>query len=98
MPKLLADENHVATVELFFERAGIDHLHVRRRGDLVVIESGSADDRVPRARLRRDTVHLWILEFANHTGRWEPTGFRDQLRSLLTLITTAFPWTIAPLD
>jgi hypothetical protein len=98
MPKFLADENHVASVELFLEHAGIDHLHVRKRGDLVVLESGPASDRVPRARLRRDTVHLWTLEFATHSGRWEKTGFRDQLRSLLTLVTTIFPWTIAPLD
>jgi hypothetical protein len=98
MPKLSADENHVASVQLFLERAGIEHLRVRKRGDLVVLESGPADDPMPRARFRRDTVHLWTLEFATHTGRWEKTGFRDQLRSLLELVTTAFPWTIAPLD
>ncbi|MBK6520235.1 MAG: transposase [Polyangiaceae bacterium] len=26
----------------------------------------------PCARLRRDTVHLWILEIADHKGRWAP--------------------------
>jgi hypothetical protein len=24
--------------------------------------------------LRRDTIHLWKLEIATHTGRWEKTG------------------------
>jgi hypothetical protein len=98
MPKHSADENHVASVELFLAHAGIDHLRVRKRGDLVVLESGPADDPTPRARFRRDTLHLWTLEFATHTGRWEKTPFRDQLRSLLELVTTTFPWTIAPLE
>lgn len=98
MPKLLANEDHVDSASLFLERAGIDHLRVRKYGQLVILESGPTTDPEPRARFRRDTVHLWTLEFATHTGRWEKTGHRDQLRVLLELVTTTYPWTIAPLD
>jgi hypothetical protein len=53
---------------------------------------------LPSTRFRRDAVHIWTLEFATHTGSWEKTGFRVQLRSLLALVTPAFPWTIAPIE
>ena len=63
--------------------------------DVTIIESGPEDDPVLHARLRRDTVHLWTLEMATHTGRWERTGFRDQRDKLLDLLVTTFPWIVA---
>ena len=80
------------------EREGLDHLRVRRRADLLVLESGPADDPVPHARLRRVAVHLWTLECATHTGRWEKTGLRGHLEQLLDILVSSFPWVVAPID
>jgi hypothetical protein len=43
-------------------------------------------------------VHLWTLEIATHTGRWEKTGFRGLRDELLDLLMNTVPWTIAPID
>ena len=77
---------------------GLHHLRARKRGELVLLESGPLDDPIPHARLRRDTVHRWTLEIATHTGRWEKTGFRGLRNELLDLMLTTFPWVLAPME
>ncbi|WP_437949187.1 hypothetical protein WME98_52930 [Sorangium sp. So ce296] len=72
------------------------NLRARKRGELVVIESGPDDDPIPHARLRRDTVQLWRLEIATHTGRWEPTGIRAPLKDILDVLVHDFPWVLTP--
>jgi hypothetical protein len=52
---------------------GLTHLRVTTRHPHVTIDKGTDDDPWPCARLRRDTVHLWILEIADHKGRWSTT-------------------------
>jgi hypothetical protein len=64
----------------------------------VIIASGPETDPIAHARLRRDTVHLWTLEIATHTGKWEKTGFRGLFQDLLKLMMTDFPWTLAPIE
>jgi hypothetical protein len=78
------------------EREGLSHLRVRQRADLLVLESGPIDDPIPHARLRRVAVHLWTLECAAHTGRWEKTGFRGLLEPLLDTLLSTLPWIVAP--
>jgi hypothetical protein len=80
------------------ETAGLAHLRVRRRADLIVIESGPDDDPNPRARLRRVGVHQWRLEMATHTGRWETTPFQAQRDELVQLLVENFGWTLAPFE
>ncbi len=80
------------------EREGLGHLRVRRRADLLVLESGPLDDPIPHARLRRVAVNLWTLECATHTGRWEKTGFRGYLERILELLVSTLPWVLAPRD
>ncbi len=77
---------------------GLGHLRVRARGDLLTIESGPEQDPTPHARLRQDTVHLWRLEMATHSGRWEPTPFRDTATNLVATLVEQFGWTLAPQD
>ena len=93
MPKKIAIEEYWAD-ELQDDLAvrGLTHLRVRRRGDLLVLESGPRNAPSPHARFRRETVHLWRLEFPTHTGSWEITPFRDQLARLLDTLTKDFPW------
>lgn len=95
MPKYYADTADAERVTRYFADRGMHHLRARKYGQLVIIESGPDDNPILHARLRRDTVHLWRLEMATHTGRWEKTGFRDLMGNLLDLMTTMFPWTLA---
>ena len=75
MPKILAEDGHVDQVRQAFNTYDeLEHLRVRRRADLVVVESGQADAPIPHARFRRVAVHIWVLEMATHTGRWQPSG------------------------
>src|SRR4051812_8730468 len=98
MPKLQADVLDAAAVGKFFADQGLSHLRAHKYGALVIVESGPEDDPIPHVRLRRDTVHLWTLEIATHTGRWEKTGIRGLRNELLALLMTDFPWTIAPVE
>lgn len=99
MAKQRAESFHALEVEECLLRfPEFRHLRVRRRGNCLTLESGPAQDPVRHARFRRDTVHLWRLEVARHTGRWDKTPFRDQLANLLDLLITLFPWTLAPIE
>ena len=71
-------------------------LRVRRRADLLTLESGPASDPVRLARLRRVTVHYGTLECATHTGRWEKTGCRGPLSTVLDVLTSELSWVLAP--
>lgn len=80
--------------ERYFREQGFDHLRARYRGKVITIESGPEDDVVKHARFRKDTVHLWILEIADHRGRFEPTGLRDTIEKLRTALIDNFPWVL----
>ena len=95
MPKHYADTADAERVSRYFAVREMNHLRARKYGQLVIIESGPEDDPIPHARLRRDTVHLWTLEMATHSGRWERTGYRGLMDNLLELMITTFPWTLA---
>ena len=79
MSKYCAESWDADAVTRFLHERGYEHLRVRRRGSLLTIESGPVEDPVKHARLRRDSVHLWTLEMATHTGRFE-TLARRRLR------------------
>jgi len=92
VPKPLAEDDHVEDVVDYFKKKRLTHLRARRRADLVVVESGPAKDPIAHVRFRRVAVHLFVLECATHTGRWQPTGFRGTLAQLLEALSTTFPW------
>lgn len=97
MSRVQAQARDVFTVEAFLALyPDLSHLRVRRRGDLLTLESGPPEDLRRHARLRRVTVHLWCLEMPTSSNRWSPTPFRDQLQVLLKMLTQQFPWTLAP--
>ena len=98
MPKLQASSSDAAEVAAFLRGRGLRHLRARHRADLVTIESGSSKDPWPHARLRRVGVHLWQLEMATHTGRWEPTPLRGQREQLLSMLVDKFGWTLQPIE
>jgi hypothetical protein len=96
MPKVLTEDAHVDQVrQEFATYDGLEHLRVRRRADLVVVESGQVDDPIPHARFRRVAAHIWVLEMATHTGRWQPSGVRGTLDRLVEALINDFGWTLS---
>ena len=98
MPKHQASTSDAAAVTDFLHGCGLPHLRARHRGDLVTIESGPAKDPWPHARLRRVGVHVWQLEMATHTGRWEPTPLRGLQEQLLSMLVDKFGWTLQSIE
>ena len=98
MPKFQAEEGHVDIVREALAAQRLAHLRVRRRGDLVIIESGPKQEPIAHARFRRVTAHLWRMEMATHTGRWQPTPLRDQLQCLIEMLINAFSWILTQVD
>lgn len=95
MPKLAAEElDLVRAREFFAHHADLKHIRVRKRGELLVIESGPDDDPVAHARLRRTTKQWWTLDMGTHSGKWERTPFRATRDELLDVLVTQFGWTL----
>jgi len=86
---------HPGHVQDWLHDRGLDHLRARKYGSAVIVESGPAGDAIKHFRVRRDTVHLWLLDFADHRGKWERTPFRAQLEELLETVVETLPWTVA---
>ena len=99
MPRapLLDEDDEHEVLEFLADRRGLKHLRVRRRAELLTIESCPASDPVRHAPLRRVTVHTWTLECATHTGRWEKTGCRGALLTVLGELTSELALVLAPL-
>jgi hypothetical protein len=95
MPKLAAEELDLDRAREFFaQHDDLKHIRVRKRGELLIIESGPDDDPVHHARLRRTTKQYWTLEMATHTGRWERTPFRATRDEILDMLVSQFGWTL----
>ena len=97
MPKPKADPHHATRVQEALHAAGATHLRARKHGAAVMVESGPEDDPVKHFRVRRETVHLWCLDMANHRGRWERTPFRQPIEDLVLMVLEQFPWTLTPI-
>ncbi|PKN57084.1 MAG: hypothetical protein CVU56_12905 [Deltaproteobacteria bacterium HGW-Deltaproteobacteria-14] len=97
MPTYPAKESAFSLAARLSSREGLGHLRVRARGPVLTIESGPEEDPVQHARLRRDTVHLWVLEMPARGGRWERTPFRAQLDALEELLVEQFGWCLEPI-
>jgi hypothetical protein len=97
MPKHSAEELHASSLKTLVEARNLTHLRVRRRGPLLVLESGPEDDPVPHVRFRRQGAHIWQLEFATHKGTWELTPLRGTLRETFELVERDFGWTLEPI-
>jgi len=98
MPKHLAEDSDAQALETFLHERELRHLRVRRRADLLTIESGPVEDPIPHARLRRVTVQYWRLEMPTRSGKWEPTPHRGLLDEVQALLVDSFPWTLVALE
>ena len=97
MPRHQAEPHHASHVENLLHQRGAAHLRARKYGSAVLVESGPVNDPLKHFRLRRETVHLWWLDMADHRGRWERTPFRANLDDLVQTVVDDFPWTIMPI-
>ena len=96
MPKLAAEDYHADELQEALALGGFTHLRVRRRGDLLTIESGAKGrEPFPHARVRRETVHLWRLEMPTSTGRWQTTPIRDLSDNIVAALIFEFAWALA---
>jgi len=95
MPKLKAEEFDLDVVEEALESLQLPHLRARKRGAAIIVESGPKQDPLKHFRLRRDTAQYWLLDIANHQGRWEPTPYREPLGNLVRRVAEDFPWVVA---
>ena len=93
MPKLAADELDLESVCAFLDRQRkLRHLRARKRGDTITLESGPKANPIKHMRFRKVTRQWWTVEMATHTGRWEPTPFREPLLPLMQYVSSSFPW------
>ena len=98
MASLRAEEAHATELRTLLSTfPELIHLRVRRRADLLTIESGPLDDPIQHARLRRVAVHLWTLDAATHGGQWQPTGLRGHLDQLVNALIADFGWLLTPI-
>jgi len=95
MPARPVENYHCTEVEDFLHGHDFGHLRARKYGSTVIVESGPKGDAIKHVRLRRDTVHLWLLDVADHRGKWEPTPLRAPLDDLLADLVASFPWALA---
>jgi hypothetical protein len=99
MTKLKADSSAASYARHLLNVAHrLTHLRTRHRADVVTIESGPIDDPVAHARLKRVGVHLWVLEIADHRGRWESAPVRATLEATLAALVSDFGWVLTYID
>lgn len=93
MPKTHAEPWHADALQQQLHAKGLTHLNVRKHGAQLIVEDEA--ERIPCARLTRDTVHLWLLDV--HAGRsWERTPFRATMDELVATLTETLGWILAP--
>ena len=98
MAKSFVIQHDVSEVERWLHRhPDLAHIRVRKRGSLIILESGPDNDPVKHARLRRTEVGLWALEMPYRSG-WQSTPFLDpEKEPLLELLHDDFGWTLMPI-
>jgi len=94
MPARPVETYHCSQVEEFLRDHGFVHLRARKYGSTIIVESGPDDDAIKHVRLRRDTVHLWLLDIADHRDRWERTHVRGLIEDVLTDLVDSFSWVL----
>jgi len=82
-------------VEKKFQEKELKHLKVTKRGVNIVIYSDDEESgKDNRCRFTYVKSGQYILNMANHKGKWEPTPFKGTLEELLEMVIEQFPWTL----
>jgi len=70
----------------------LTHLHVAIRGSSIVIYSEYEKEKENRCRFTKIRRGLYIMNMANHSGKWEPVPFEGDLPELVNMVIEQFPW------
>jgi len=97
MPTPSLDLEKIFVEEKLQERK-LCHLKVDKRGSSIVVYSSGENGKENRCRFTRIKTGLFVLNMANHTGRWESTPFEGSLGELLEMVIEQFPWTLTNYD
>jgi len=99
MSQFREDPFVIFTLENAIQEHGLNHLRVRKRGDLLTFESGPKQDPVRHIRLRRATQQWYFLEIATHDGQWQrvPT-IRARASHVFETVIREFPWVLMPIE
>ncbi|MES1178719.1 MAG: hypothetical protein ABUL62_30635 [Myxococcales bacterium] len=98
MSKFREDPFVIFTLESSIEKHGLNHLRVRKHGDLIVFESGPKADPVRHIRLRRATRQWYTLEIHTHTGQWQIVpSIRAGARDVFETVVRELPWVLVPI-
>ena len=97
MTKLAVERFDIEGTDAFFQSCeGFEHLRSRKRGPVLTVASGPADDPIQHVRLRRVTKQWWEVEAPTSSGRWQRTALRGLRIDLLDALVTDFGWLMAP--
>jgi hypothetical protein len=97
MPKFAEDPFAVFSLEELIQKHGLEHLRVRKHGDLLVIESGPKRDPIPHLRLRRVSRQWYSPEVPDHRGHWQRLDMRARAHVVFETVIHEFPWLLIPL-
>ena len=82
-------------VEIKLQEKELYHLKVTKRGvNIVVYSDDGSGGKENRCRFTYVKTGLYVLNMANHAGKWETTPFEGGLKELLEIVTEQFPWTL----
>jgi len=96
--KTISLEQEKLFIENKLQERELNHLKVTKRGVNIAIYSEDEKGKDNRCRFTYIRPGVFILNMANHTGRWEPTPFEGSIEELLKMVIEQFPWTITNYD
>ena len=85
-------------VEKKLKEHQLNHLKVSKRGNRITIYSEYEGIKENRCRFTNIASKKYILDMANHTGKWEPTPFEGSVADLLEMLIEQFPWMLTNYD
>ena len=81
-------------VEKILQENQMDHLLVTVRGTNIVVYSEYEKQKENRCRFTQARANSYIMNMANHSGKWEATPFEGSLEELLQMVIEQFPWVL----
>jgi len=87
-------EQDKSYVEKRLQENQLTHLHVTIRGNNIVVYSEYEKHKENRCRFTQIQTGLYIMNMADHRGKWELTPFEGLLNELLQMLIEQFPWVL----
>lgn len=78
-------DRELTALQRLLQQRGLTHLHARKRGQALLLDSGPEEDPEPEARLTQLARGQWRLDLRHHSGKWEQTPFTGSLDELLEM-------------